>query len=120
MFDDGNVTFWKMKNMAAEGDLPNRQPTLYSKMAFDYKAMGFQNYETAKQTGDQIDITIVCWQDIDLCKSARQFQASFDDENDKDGKATVYYRVKMAQPFVGDLDGLKQMRIYLERIADDE
>jgi hypothetical protein len=118
MFDDGQVTFYRMTNTAGDGNMPSLQPVVYSHMAFDTMAMGFQNYETSMQNNDRIDTTIICWQDMQVCRYARQFQLSFDDET-VDEKV-IYYRLKLAQPYIDDKDGLRKMRIYLERIADDE
>ena len=78
-----------------------------------------ENYIPAgMQNNDRIDTTIICWQDMQVCRYARQFQLSFDDET-VDEKV-IYYRLKLAQPYIDDKDGLRKMRIYLERIADDE
>lgn len=105
-FDDGILTVYKTKNVAAPGEKPVVGLVEKSKHYFGFGDIGISRYYTALQAGQQISavVNIPDWHDIeatDICILEDKKQ----------------YRIAMAQPTT-DENGLRIMKLSMERTEE--
>lgn len=61
--DDGIVSIYNLKNIAAEGDMPSERLTLYAEAFFGERVVGYGRQYSAKSVNEQIDMLIRIWED---------------------------------------------------------
>ena len=102
-FDDGVMKFYKLKNTAPDGAMPNEELEFLCEEKYAISALGVTRYYAAQQAGVQIQNVI----DIYLNPNIKVNDIAVDEFENQT-------RISMIQ-LVED-DGLRIMRLTLERI----